>query len=298
MSRRVLTLLALPMLVPAQELTLQEVATGVHAVISPPGHDAGANAAFVVLEDAVLVIDTHMVPSAARATLVTIRSTTSLPVRYVVNTHWHPDHTQGDEAYAAAYEDAIFISHHTTREDIATLGARRLARDQRERPELREVDLVLPNLTFSQSLRLNGGSREIQILYFGRGHTRGDAVVLLPREKIAFVGDLVTGGPPFARDGYPLSWIQTLRALRELDIEHIVTGHGRIWRGKQVLDDRIRFLEHAISVIRAGGTAEEIASAIDLDAFRDTFEPEPAHRPWRDWMLMLAERGLAELGEH
>lgn len=289
-----------------QELTLEEVAPGIYAVLSPPGHLAAANAGVVVLEDAVLVIDTHMVPSAARELLTKVHSVTDLPVRYVVNTHWHPDHTQGNEAYRAAFpSDVIFVSHDMTRADIAVLGVERLERDRRNldegplRAELRRLELVLPNLTFSQSLQLTVGSRVVQILYFGRGHTRGDAVVYLPRERVAFVGDLVTGGPPFARDGFPIAWIETLRALRELDIDVLVAGHGGIWRGTQVLSDRIRFLEHVASVVRAGASeslsAEQIAAAINLEAFRETFEPEPAHRPWKDWMRMLAERGLREL---
>ncbi len=291
-----------------QELILEEIAAGAYGVLSPPGHRAAANAGVVMLEDSVLVIDTHMVPSAARELLTKLRSITDLPVRYVVNTHWHPDHTQGNEAYRSAFpDDAIFVSHDATRADIAVKGVERLERDRRDlergalRTELRQIDLVLPNLTFSQSLRLAGGSRVVQILYFGRGHTRGDAVVYLPRERVAFVGDLVTGGPPFARDGFPFAWIETLRALRELDIDVLVTGHGGLWRGKQVLSDRIRFLEHVAHAVRAGASegrsVEHIAASIDLEAFRDTFEPEPEHQPWKDWTLMLAERGLRELSE-
>jgi glyoxylase-like metal-dependent hydrolase (beta-lactamase superfamily II) len=290
----------------SQELALEEVAPGTYAVLSPPGHLAAANAGVVLLEDAVLVVDTHMVPSAARELLTKLSSVTDLPVRYVVNAHWHPDHTHGNEAYRTAFPgDVIFLAHDTTRADIAIWGVERLARDRRDleesplRAELRGLNLVLPNLTFSQSLRIAGRSRVVQILYFGRGHTRGDAVVYLPRERVAFVGDLVPGGPPFARDGFPMDWIETLRGLHELDIDVLVTGHGRIWRGKRVLSDRVRFLEHVAAVVRKGASeslsAEQIAAAIDLEAFRDTFEPEPAHRPWKDWMFMLAERGLLEL---
>lgn len=289
-----------------QALVVEEVARGAYAVLSPPGHLAGANAGVVLFEDAVLVIDTHMVPSAARELLAKLPSLSKSPVRYVVNTHWHPDHTQGNATYRAAFPTGtIFVSHHATRADITVFGVERLARDRRDlepgplRDELRRLDLVLPNLTFSQSIRLAGGTRSVHILYFGRGHTRGDAVVYLPRERVAFVGDLVTGGPPFARDGFPITWIETLRALRELDIDVLVTGHGGIWHGEQVLSDRIRFLEHVATVLRdgaaAGRSAEQIAASIQLEAFRDTFEPEPAHRPWKDWMLMLARRGLSEL---
>lgn len=284
----------------AEELVLNELAHGVFAVLAPAGHPGEANAGFVVMDDAVLVVDTHMVPEAARELIAKIKTITPLPVRYVVNTHWHPDHTHGNASYVAAFgSKTMFISHTTTRADIATLGSEALARNRAKNDALAGVQLVLPNLTFSRELHLHMANRRIQLLFFGRGHTRGDIVVYLPDDKLAFVGDLVTGGPPFARDGYPFAWISTLQALQQLDLQTLVAGHGKIWRGNQVLMNRILFLQHATDVIRRGETAgresNEIAAAIDLEAYRETFEPEPETAPWGSWMQMLVERGLLEL---
>lgn len=284
----------------SEELVLNELAHGVFAVLVPTGHPGEANAGFIVMDDAVLVVDTHMVPEAARELIAKIKKITPLPVRYVVNTHWHPDHTHGNASYMAAFGSVItFISHTTTRADIATLGSELLARNRVKNDALAEVELVLPNLTFSSELYLYMANRRIQLLFFGRGHTRGDIVVYLPDDKLAFVGDLVTGGPPFARDGYPFAWISTLQTLQQFDIQTIVAGHGKIWRTSQVLMDRIRFLQHATDVIRHGDSSgrgsDEIVAAIDLDAYRDTFESEPASAPWSSWMQMLVGRGLLEL---
>jgi len=285
----------------AQErLALEELAPGVFVALSPPGHAGAANAGFLVYPDEVVVIDTHMVPAAARELLERIREHTAAPVRYVVNTHWHPDHTQGSGIYASEFgADTLFVSHTTTRTDIGTLGQARLERDRASQPALTNVELVLPNLTFARALELHLTARRIQLLYFGRGHTRGDVVVYLPDDRIAFVGDLVTGGPPFARDGYPFAWIDTLRALDRIEIDTVVGGHGKVWRSKQVISDRIRFLEQATATLRRGAargdSAEAIASVLDLERFRDTFEPEPPSAPWRGWMHMIAERGLEEL---
>lgn len=284
----------------AAELVVEELAKGVFAVLAPTGHPGEANAGFIVMDDAVLVIDTYMVPEAARELIAKIRTITPHPVRYVVNTHWHPDHTHGNASYVAAFgSQATFISHTTTRADIATLGSEALIRNRKKIAALDEVQLVLPNLTFSRELSLHTANRRIQLLFFGRGHTRGDIVVHLPDDKLSFVGDLVTGGPPFARDGYPFAWISTLQSLQLLDIETIVAGHGKIWRSTQVLVDRIRFLQHATEVIRdgklSGQMPDEIEAAIDLDAYRQTFEPEPVSAPWQSWMHMLVERGLLEL---
>ncbi|MDH4065750.1 MAG: MBL fold metallo-hydrolase, partial [Acidobacteriota bacterium] len=243
-----------------------------------------------------------------------------------------PDHTQGNQRYVGAFPtDVTVVSHEATREDVATLGARRLAADlerlpreiaslesqlaglagagaararevlQRQRgflAELRSVEPVLPSVTFDRALTLYRGAREIQLLYVGRGHTRGDLVVYLPRERIAFVGDLVTGGPPFARDGYPIAWAETLDRLARLDIATVVPGHGRVRHDAGVLRDRARFLRQAAARIErgraAGESVDEMSAAIDLDSFRDTFDPEPADRPWRGWMRMLVERTLDE----
>ena len=218
----------------------------------------------------------------------------------MINTHWHPDHTHGNASYVAAFgSDTIFISHTTTGADIATLGSEALARNRVKIAALAKVELVLPNLTFSSELHLHMANRRIQLLFFGRGHTRGDIVVYLPDDKLAFVGDLVTGGPPFARDGFPFAWISTLQTLHQLDIQTIIAGHGKIWRSSQVLLDRIRFLQYATDVIRDGESSgqglEDIVAAIDLDAYRDTFESEPESAPWLSWMHMLVERGLLEL---
>ena len=282
------------------ELVLNELADGVFAVLAPAGHAGEANAGFIVMDDDVLVIDTHMVPEAARELIAKIKMITPLPVRYVVNTHWHPDHTHGNASYVKAFgSDTTFISHTTTRADIATLGSKALARNRAKNEALADVELVLPNLTFSHELKLHMANRRIQLLFFGRGHTRGDIVVYLPDDELAFVGDLVTGGPPFARDGYPFAWISTFQALQQLDIKTIVAGHGKIWQSKQVLADRIGFLQHAADVIRRGAAAGwdsgAIANAIELDDYRDTFQPEPESAPWNGWMLMLVERGLLEL---
>ena len=285
---------------PAQGLDVVELAPGVYAALSPAGHAGAANAGFVVLDDEVLIIDTYMVPSAARELRSLIRERTNAPVGFVVNTHWHPDHTQGGGVLASDPTDSpLFLAHALTRADIATLGRRRLERDRPHVEELADVELVLPNLTFARRLRLTAGGRDVLLLYFGRGHTRGDVVVYLPDERIAFVGDLITGGPPFARDGYPFAWVDTLRGLDELDAAILVGGHGRVWRGDGVVADRIRFLEHATETVRrgaaAGSSVPDIAASIDLERFRDTFDAEPESRPWRDWMTMLVERGLAEL---
>ncbi len=114
-----LCFLCLPVSLFSQTFDIQKVADGVYAAIPKPGRFVGANAAFIVDRDGVLVVDTHYRPSAARELIAEIKKITPLPVRYVVNTHWHNDHVQGNQAYVGAFGSNVeYISQHLTRQDI------------------------------------------------------------------------------------------------------------------------------------------------------------------------------------
>ena len=81
-------------------------------------------------------------------------------------------------------------------------------------------------MTLSDKLTLYRGGREIQLLFFGRGHTGGDVVVYLPAEKILFAGDLLLESMPYMGDGFPTDWIDTLERLKGLEFDTVVPGHG------------------------------------------------------------------------
>src|ERR1022692_419228 len=119
------TLLALPIFLLAASLSastnfdLQKLADGVYAVIVKPGSSAGSNGAVIITKDEVLVVDTHYRPSFARELIEEIKRLTPNPVRYVVNTHWHNDHVQGNDAYFNVFPKGVeFLSHVNTRRDI------------------------------------------------------------------------------------------------------------------------------------------------------------------------------------
>src|SRR6266404_507255 len=98
---------------------LQKIAEGVYAVIVKPGSSMGSNGAVIINKDDVLIVDTHYRPSFARELLDEVKKITPLPVHYVVNTHWHNDHTQGNQAYFNAFPKGVeFLSHITTRREI------------------------------------------------------------------------------------------------------------------------------------------------------------------------------------
>ncbi len=256
----------------AQELfELRPVAPNVYFAYAKPEFfpiSANCNAVVVLLDDGVLVVDTHSRPSAAKDLIALIRRVTSKPVRYVVDTHFHSDHYQGNEAYLSAWpSSAEIISSELTKEAIEHIGiprikneiatlpgeiaarrdslaaapdslraalADRIRNDERYLGELKAMHVTLPTVTFDHSLVIRRPSTTVQILWLGRGHTDGDVVVYLPKERVIATGDLITGSTPYMADGYPYDWIRTLEAIEQLDFDVALGGHGDLLRGKEM----------------------------------------------------------------
>jgi cyclase len=255
-----------------QELfEIKPVADGVYAAIAKPAYKLNCNAAIILMGDGVLVVDTHSKPSAARALIAEIKRITDQPVRYVVNTHFHWDHYQGNEAYPNAWPAGVeIISSEATSLNIEQKGVPRVKREIVAMPreiaqlqadlaaasdpkqkqeiqrnllqaeaylaELRDMRVTLPTLTFDHSLILRSASRTVEILWLGNAHTDGDVWVYLTKEKVLVSGDALHGGTPYMGDSYPFDWIQTLDTAERLDFDQVIGGHGDVLHGKQVFE--------------------------------------------------------------
>jgi cyclase len=242
---------------------LKQVADGVYAALARPRTPINCNAAVVVYDEGVLVVDTHSRPSSARALIEQIKTVTDKPVRYAVDTHFHWDHAQGAQAYPVAFPRQVaIVASEATRENLKTEGLVRVKQQLEQAPaqieerrkrlasekdaaararlqdeiaqqesyvaELKTMELVLPDLTFDKSLILHRKDRDIVLLFLGRGHTSGDVVTYLPQQKVVATGDLLHGWMPFMGDGFPTEWVATLDALSKLDFEWIIGGHGDV----------------------------------------------------------------------
>jgi glyoxylase-like metal-dependent hydrolase (beta-lactamase superfamily II) len=246
---------------------MKKVADGVYAAIAAPAYKVNCNAAVILTNDGVVVVDSHSKPSAARATYQQIQGVTKNPVRKVVNTHFHWDHWQGNEIYAAGGPSVEVIASDRTRanltqpdagnggvafidKQIAALPAEiQNLRDEAQRApnaeakarieanvkqaeayldELKRMKPALPTRTVSTMTSLTEGGREIQLHVLGRAHTDGDLFIYLPKEKVVMTGDALIDWMPFLNDGYPEDWVQTLDALEKLDFTYIVPGHGDV----------------------------------------------------------------------
>jgi cyclase len=246
---------------------IKPIADGVYAAIAKPAYKVNCNAAIIVLGDGVLVVDTHSKPSAARALIEQIKKLTPKPVKFVVNTHFHWDHYQGNEAYPSSWPAGVeIISSEATRQNIQRIGIPRIKNEIVTMPqeianlktalekaptadqkaaiqenlrqaesyfaELKLMQITLPTMTFDRSLILRRGSRTVEILWLGRAHTDGDVFVFLPNEKFLATGDALHGWTPFMGDSYPYEWIQTLDAAEKLDFHTVLGGHGDVMHGR------------------------------------------------------------------
>ena len=245
---------------------IKPVADGVYAAIAKPAYKVNCNAAIIVLDDGVLVVDTHSKPSAARALIEQIKKLTPKPVKFVVNTHFHWDHYQGNEAYPSSWPAGVeIISSIATRNNIERLGIPRIKNEIVTLPqeiagrksdlekaatpeqksaiqenirqaeayfaELKMIQVTLPSMTFDHSLILHRKSRTVELLWLGRAHTDGDVFVFLPKEKILCTGDALHGWTPFMGDSFPYDWIKTLDAAEKLGADSVIGGHGDVMRG-------------------------------------------------------------------
>ena len=125
-----------------------------------------------------------------------------------------------------------------------------------------------PTLTLTQTLTLHRGAREIRVLHLGRGHTAGDVIIHLPRERIIATGDLLVENTSYLGDAYFTEWIATIEAVKQLDFDTVLPGHGRAFTGKAKLEHWQAYLRdfwtQAQKFHKAGVPAEEAAQQIDL----------------------------------
>jgi glyoxylase-like metal-dependent hydrolase (beta-lactamase superfamily II) len=288
----------------------EAVAPGVYYATSTGSMATGSNNVAIVGDRDVLVVDTGTSPAAARAFLEDLKLVTTKPVRYVVNTHFHYDHTDGNQVYAGKADiiaqdyvkyaieklDVLHrepyqtsqltnvparietlkkrIADETNAQQKATLE-RQLAVAQQGWEELKEIKPTPPNVTYSKKKVINLGGREVQLLFLGRGHTNGDTVVYLPKEKIVATGDLMESTIAYMGDAQFDEWVTTLEALKKIDFDLDLPGHGSPFGDKSritAFQGYLRDLVDQGTRLRAEGkTAEETARLVDLTKYRDTF---------------------------
>jgi glyoxylase-like metal-dependent hydrolase (beta-lactamase superfamily II) len=228
----------------ADAFVLKEIGSGVYAAIDGPDHKAGSNAGFVIGDDGVLVIDSFFNPDATRALVAQIHRVTPKPIRYVVNTHYHVDHTGGDQVLREA--GAIIVAHRNVRGWLHTYNLNLLGDRITPAMKAQIESLPLPDLVTDNDLTVWLGARKI-VVRTVLGHTGGDLTIYVPDAKVLFTGDMLWRKiPPNLIDGSVAEWTAT-----DVDFEHMpdaahvtyVPGHGDIADLKDVADFRSYLLD-------------------------------------------------------
>lgn len=214
-----------------EPLPVTEVAPGVfvhqapYALALPANLGFVGNAGFVIGRDAVAVIDTGGSLRAGQQLLAAIRARTALPVRYVINTHMHPDHVLGDAAFEGT--GVTFIGHRNLPEALAARAESYLSATRRLVGEAAGgTRVVLPGTTVSDRLVIDLGARPLLLEAWPTAHTATDLTVLDEATGTWFLGDLLFLGHVPALDGKAAGWIALLETLKARPAARVVPGHG------------------------------------------------------------------------
>jgi cyclase len=251
-----------------------EVAPNAYAFIQ---ENCATNAAFIVSDEGVLVIDSLMTPTLAGKLYSAIRNVTSAPIRYLINTHFHGDHVFGNQYFLPA----PIVAHENCRTELQEKFDANMQRyRQREAliPELEQIRMTLPDVTFQDKMTIRLGDRVIELSFLGRAHSNSDILTYLPDDKVLFVGDIAVHKTlPAFPDGHITKWLTVINETAKVDAEIIVPGHGPVG-GKAEFEEARELLNILNSEIKKGFdeglSEEETAKRVNVGKFSDFAKQE------------------------
>lgn len=270
------------------------------------------NATAIIGDDGVVLVDSGQFPLTARRVIAEIRKLTDKPVRIVVNTHWHADHVLSNHEYRRAFPGVVVLAHDETRRlmlknrervlQLPTQGPgfaaslrEALARGTRRdgtpftaeqkaslENQSRDLDAIVaelpeamldpPDRTFTGSVTIHLGAREVRVLHLGRGNTAGDVVVYVPDARVLATGDIVVAPVPFGFGCYPGEWLPVLDKILAMDAAAIIPGHGPVMREASYIQTLRKILDSLRTQVQAavkdGLSLEETRKRVDFSAFR------------------------------
>jgi cyclase len=269
---------------------LEKAAEGVYFAKARPQAMINCNGAVFVRSKDVVVVDAHSKPSAAAALVAQIRrELTDKPVRYVINTHFHWDHTQGDRAYRHTGGKVDFIATNATKQLMSELAIARMKASLEEVPqqidkmqqrasrsssaaekafcadqvrqmqsyqaELKDYPLELPTITFDDSYLLRDPAFDLHLEFHGHAHTAGDVFVFCPQQRAVATGDASHGWLPNLGDGFPHAWPATIDNVMRADFKYVLGGHGPMQSDRVVMTNQRNYIEELTGKVEEGKKA-------------------------------------------
>lgn len=187
-------------------------------------HEAG-DIAVRVTPEGLIVVDDKYEENVAEA-MKLIKTVSSQPIRYLLNTHHHTDHAGGDAVFI---KTTPIVAHRNVRENF-----------------LRNKQPGAPGVTFTDQASVFVGGVEARAYYFGRAHTNGDAVIYFPDLKVIHTGDLITEGMPvmdYPNGASAVEWVKVLDAVLKLDFDTVIPGHGKLLTKERIRSDRDKLVQ-------------------------------------------------------
>ncbi len=216
----------------------------------------GGNVAMYVTNEGVILVDDKFEQDHDQI-VAKVKSVTSQPIKYILTTHHHSDHSGGNVAFEPAVE---IISTANARANIV----------QHKQPGA-PANMTPAQVTFTDQTAVYLGGKEVRARYFGRGHTNGDAVIYFPALKTIHTGDLMAGTTPlidYTGGGSLVEWAETLDGAMKLDFETVIPGHGPVTNKTGLLTYRNnveKLKTRAQGLIRQGKSQEEVGKVIGAE---------------------------------
>jgi glyoxylase-like metal-dependent hydrolase (beta-lactamase superfamily II) len=241
-----------------------------------------ATTSWIEFQDFTVVVDANY-PWGAVPILQDLRKTTTKPVRFVLDTHYHADHSYGNGVFAE--QGATIISSDDTAKDSRNRNAPSWEKNKDTGVfNLKQYRLVHPQLTFHDKLVIDDGKRRLELIRVGPAHTRGDVVAWLPKERILFTGDVCTTRAQnnLSDPGMdPENWVRVLGQLAQMNPAIVIPGHG-IQGTVDALYGQRAYLAAMIDQVKAGvarkETPEQIFNEIDWKKYKPWSDEEKRNR--------------------
>ena len=255
---------------------IRKVKDGLYVIPGYDGAVTGGNVAVRVTSEGAVIVDDRLPPSSAEIA-GKVRSVTAQPIKYVLSTHGHGDHTGGHPEFIKVAE---IIAHRNNRANM-----------------IRSKLAAPPRVVFSDQAAVFLGGIEVQAIHLGRGHTNGDAVIYFPDLRTVHTGDLVVWGKrtdgsiltPFvdrSSGGSLAEWITTLDGVLKLDFDTAIPGHGPVLTKENIRTFRqnlVTLRQRMADVVKAGAKKEELGTKLKTDDLGWPFPAERLNELWDEF---------------